>query len=186
MKIKFLLLFVIVVFSCQQHTRTHTDKINGELIVNIGNEVVLVDQNTLKISLDVLVQEDTIFDIFYTSDSINEPFNNEKRIFTKVKGSENPQTVTLLFPEGIMPYNFRIDLGDNALKKETNIEISTINVKLNNKDIVINRQILDHFFIANEYLKKTDLGYLRMVYANKYDPYLLASPTLLAKMRIEF
>lgn len=187
MKIRLLLLLVVVVVSCKKKSGINTVKTNGELIVKIDDsKVPLADDNRLKITLDILVHEDDLLDVFYTSDSIDEPFSDKKRINKKIKGSENYQTVIFPFPEDVMPYSFRIDLGDNVLKKETNIEIKTIKLKLNNKAIIINKEILDYFFIANDYLKKTDLGYLRMVDDNEFDPYLLASPVLLAKMKIEF
>lgn len=183
MKIRCLVLLVLI-FSCKQKTKNNTTQTNGELIVEVDQSVN--NENILKLYLDVIVPEDNHFDIFYTSDSINEPFNTKKKIVTKVNGNENYQTVVWSFPKGVKPYSFRIDLGDNALRKETNIEISAIKLKLNDKSIIINRQILDHFFTANDYLKKTDLGYLRKVDNDRYDPYLLASPVLLAKMNIEF
>ena len=179
MKKTVLILIVIICFSCKDESKNKESQ-----IVETPKEVVVKD-NIFILKLDIKANEDDKFELYYVANSPEEGFSRENRTATYIKGNKEYQTVEFKLPKDVFPYKLRIDLGDNGNKYETNIEIKSIKLQLNDNTIEIDQTTMDSFFQPNVYLQKTDNGYSRKVVDGKYDPFLLAKPVLIKKMEIE-
>lgn len=140
--------------------------------------------NQFKVIMDVTVKEDDKFQLFYIDDSSEGTFTPEKRVVFNLKGGDSPQKIQFTLPEKVLPYKFRLDLGENNI--ETIILINEIKLQYNNEKIVIDSLVLERFFQPNIYLQKTENGYLRKIIEGRCDPFLLATPLLIKKMELEF
>lgn len=179
MKKAVLILIAIICFSCKDETKNKESQ-----IVETPKEVVVKD-NTLSIILDVKVKEDDKLELYYVINSPEDGFSRDNRYATYIKGNNEFQKIEFKLPKDVFPYKLRLDLGDNGNKYETNIEIKSITLQLNNNTIEIDHTTMDSFFQPNVYLQKTDNGYSRKVVDGKYDPFLLAKPVLIKKMELE-
>lgn len=179
MKKAVLIFMAILSFSCK-------DKVNNKETTTIEapKEEVIKD-DVIKIILEVKIQEDDKIELFYVDDSPEGSFSGDKRLASYIKGSEDFQLIEFKLPKDVIPYNFRIDLGDNGNKHETDVEVKSIKLQLNENTIEIDNTILDSFFQPNEFLQKTDFGYSRHVVDGKYDPFVLSKPVLIKKMELE-
>ncbi len=101
-----------------------------------------------KITLDVVVQNDDQFQLFYTIDnSFNFSEGNSEKI--NIIGNLTEQKVVFYLPENLNITNLRLDLGENPHQKEINIK--SITIEKNDKKSIINRkEILDYFVINND------------------------------------
>ena len=144
-----------------------------------------IDKNTFIVSLNLKIVEDNIIDIFYIGESPDDQFNEEERVTLDVEGSSDYQLIKFNIPKGIIPYKFRIDLGKNINKHETQVDISSINIELNGKSIFIDSTLLDSFFQPNIYLERNYRGYLRKIVDDKYDPFIFSKPVLNKKIELE-
>lgn len=79
--------------------------------------------NSLKMSLDAVIQKSDSIAIYYsTSNSV--AFHKEASYWIKVKGSKKNQTINFTFPDTIQPKQIRIDFGRN--KKQPEIILNEI------------------------------------------------------------
>lgn len=186
MKNPILIFLVILIFSCK-NDKKHDVEDQKEIQQTEKQEVenVLIEDNVFILTMFVKVFEDDKFELYYVDDSIDGNFNSKNRLAVYVVGSNEFQTIQFKLPENSLPYKFRIDLGDNGNKYETNIEIKSITLQLNGNTIELDHTTMDSFFQPNVYLQKTDTGYSRKVVDGKYDPFLLAKPVLIKKMELE-
>lgn len=145
----------------------------------------VVKDNIFRVFINIRVSEDDKFELYYVGDTPDGNFNVNERVAKYIKGSDDFQVVELSLPENIFPYKFRIDLGDNINKYETDIEIKSIIIQLNKEKIEIENELLSSFFQNNVYLEKTPLGYKRKSVDNRYDPFLISTPLLIKKIELE-
>jgi len=178
MKRAVLFLVISVFFSCKNEDKK---KVQETMI----NEQVIEKDNIIKISINARFLEDDRFDLFYVADFPENNFNEKERLSKYLKGNDHFQSINFELPNGVFPYKFRIDLGNNENKHLTPIEIKTIMLEFNGNQILIENSELDHFFYANEFLERTDNGYLRKEVNGRYDPFILSKPLLDKKMEIE-
>lgn len=103
MKTKFILSVVIafVLFSCKQEAKPTESKDKNEEVSKV-----------FKVTLDVKVNKDDTFHLFYTEDgSIN--FAEESSVWVELKGNPESQQVVFSLPENTIPTQMRIDFGIN-------------------------------------------------------------------------
>ncbi|WP_347923215.1 hypothetical protein [Pontimicrobium sp. SW4] len=167
---------VIFSFSCKNE-----DKKATEVQTPIKKEVV--KDNLFKIIMEAKVKEDDKFQVFFTDDSPEESFSANKRLVKNIVGSEEFQTLEFVLPKEVLPFKFRIDLGENSY--ETLVEIGVIKLEYNNEVIEIDPLTLERFFQPNIYLQKTDNGFMRKTIDGRCDPFLMSTPLLIKKIELE-
>ncbi|MDX1772977.1 hypothetical protein [Oceanihabitans sediminis] len=187
MKKLILVILVMLAVSCKNDKNQNiNEEQKTKQTENSNKEVVLKEDNILTVTMSVKVLEDDKFELYYVDDSIDRSFNSEDRIAVYVQANNNFQTIEFKLPEYSLPYKFRIDLGDNSNKHESNVEIKSVTLQLNQFTIDIDDATMDSFFQPNKYLQKINGGYTRKIVDNKYDPFLLAKPVLIKKIELEF
>ncbi|PIV92783.1 MAG: hypothetical protein COW44_12960 [Flavobacteriaceae bacterium CG17_big_fil_post_rev_8_21_14_2_50_33_15] len=142
-----------------------------------------IKDNLFKVNMNIKVDENDKFQLFYIDDSLEGSFSPEKRLAIDVNASDSPQDIQFTLPEKVFPYKFRLDLGENNI--ETTVEINEIKLQFNNEEILIDKLVLERFFQPNIYLEKTDKGYLRKIVDGRCDPFLISTPLLNKKMELE-
>ncbi len=177
MKKIILSLIILGFFACKSETSTKNE---GPITVNKE-----VSEYIFKVSLEAKLMEDDKLELYYIPDFDDVNFNSQDRVAVYVKGSPNYQIIEFKLPEGIIPAKFRIDLGDNVNKFETQIAIKSVDIALDGNNISIDHTIMDNFFQPNSYLDRNNTGYLRKVVDGKYDPFILAKPILNKKITLE-
>lgn len=180
MNIKYRLLLIIslLVFSCK-------DEKQKEENTNPSSDLTQVTDNIFRVSIEAKILEDDKLELFYLGESANTNFNSKERIAKYIKGSNEFQKIEFALPKGIIPYKFRIDLGDNVNKHETEIAITSITLSLNDNEIFVDTPLLNSFFHPNTYLQTTDQGYQRKIVEDRYDPFILSKPVLDQKIELE-
>lgn len=169
---------ILVFFSCKDEKKSMNTPIDTVI------EKVVKD-DILTITLEVRIEEDDKFEIYYVDDLPENGFSADKRLANYIKGGDDYQLVTFALPKKVWPYNLRFDLGDNNNKYETPVEIKSITFKYNNNVFEIDKSIMDSFFQPNAYLEPTTNGYSRKAVDGKYDPFLITKPVLIKKMELE-
>lgn len=139
----------------------------------------------LEIELQYKISNDDIFEVYYTN-SDKENFSSKKILRNKVFGSKNYKKVSFQFPKGEFPNKIRLDLGEN--RKQNCVRIKNIKIKYREKEIIISRQLLPHFFVTNKYLEyNSSNGVFRSsIVNNGYDPFITSSALLRQKIKLEF
>jgi hypothetical protein len=106
---KLLILFTVIVFAAGCKNETPIDDLRV-----VTPEPV--DQR-IKVTLDVIVEKDDTFSLYYTNDgSIN--FGQIEPIWVAVKGSANVQQVVYELPNGLLNTQLRLDFGMNPDQKD--------------------------------------------------------------------
>ena len=100
-KFTFVTLVALVLFSCKQESKkAETDTKKAEF------------SKIFKVTLDVKVNKDDTFHLFYTEDgSIN--FSEESSLWVELKGNPENQQVVFNLHENTIPTQMRIDFGIN-------------------------------------------------------------------------
>ena len=135
------------------------------------------------VSLDVKVEHDDKFQLFYINDSLEGGYSINKRLVNSFKGSNDFQPINFKLPSGVLPYKFRIDVGEKGI--ETLISIRNITLKLNNNVIQINDSAIERFFKPNIYLDKSGNDFIRKKVEGRCDPFFVSTPLLIKKMELE-
>jgi hypothetical protein len=171
-------------FSCKQgeNKNNNINEIEDEVVSRKKQE----NDNRFKVILNVKMIENNRIDLFYIGDNPESGFNDQELVSKNILGDDEFQVVELELPKDILPYEIRIDLGENSKKVETIVEINYIKLIFNKNVIEINSQTLDVFFQPNIYLEKVSNGvYLRQVVDGKFDPFLMSKAILNKKIEIE-
>jgi len=176
MKNIFCLILILIAFSCKKNENSKNS--NQDLIETKNKE-----DDQFKVIIEAVVKEDDKFQLFYVDNSPDGIFSPEKRVVFNLKGGDTPQKIQFTLPEKVLPYKFRIDLGENNI--ETIVEIYDIKLQYNNRKILIDSLVLERFFQPNIYLEKLNNGYKRKVVDGRCDPFLVSTPLLNKKMELE-
>lgn len=179
MKHKFYLLAFLICFCCKEENKN-----KGEA-KNSASDLTKITDDIFKVTLDAKFLEDDKVELYFVGGSAEGSFNQKERVAKYIKGSAEFQVIEFSLPKGVIPYKFRVDIGDNINKHETQVNIKSVKLELNKNVIYIENKLLDSFFQPNLYLEKNDTGYLRKVIDNNYDPYILSKPVLNQKIAIE-
>ncbi|WP_296382658.1 hypothetical protein, partial [Winogradskyella sp.] len=161
MKRIILALIVLGFLSCKEDKGNSTQK---KVIEEVGVEKRKTKKEDIfKVTLNIKMLEDDKIELFYLGEFQDGNFNSKERVAKYIKGNNEFQIIELVLPKGIIPYQFRIDIGDNVNKHETQVDIKSINLELNENIINIDNTLLNSFFHPNRYLEKNNTGYLRRV-----------------------
>lgn len=103
------LMVVLFITSCKNNEKTET-------VPEAPKE-----HKGLIVSMNLIVQEDDLFQIFYTEDG-SDNFVGEKCINVNVKGSNQAQEINFNIPEDVFPRQLRFDVGSNKAQKDIKVE----------------------------------------------------------------
>lgn len=143
-----------------------------------------VRDNSLKVVMEVKLPEDDTFQLFYFEDASQASFKVEKSISVAVKGGDDFQSLEFELPVHVIPYKFRIDVGEKGL--QTPVEIRDIKLEYNTKYIEIKSPVFNRFFQTNIYLEKSKNTFMRKEVDGRSDPFFVSTALLIKKMHIEF
>ncbi|WP_296315258.1 hypothetical protein [Winogradskyella sp. UBA3174] len=178
---KIILMIIICLVSCKEEKSLKLE----ELDKFEKEEVIVKDEDVFKVVLSIKIKENDRLDLFYTGEFPDDEFNEYERLGKDVKGSNEFQIIEFNLPEGVLPYKFRIDLGKNSNRHQTQVDIEWINLEFNDNKINIKNLVLKSFFHPNIYLEQNDDGYLRKTVADKFDPFIVSKPVLNKKIELE-
>lgn len=171
----FLIACVFLLYSCENEK----NKIIGN---NAKSEIV--KDNVFSVDLNIKILEDDRLQLFFINDETESGFNADKRMYIDIKGRDEFQVVSFKLPSGVLPYRFRVDLGEH--KVESDILIKSIVIKFNQGVMEIDSATFPRLFSSNVYLNTTDFKtFTRNIIDNKYDPYILSTPLLDKKIEID-
>ena len=178
----YVLILLVSLMSCKNNSRKDSIKEGTKEIMKIKEEILTAD-DILKVHLYLKVQKDDIFEVYYTSDSVEEKFSAKRKIRKKIRGVFQKQNIVFELPINVLPYKFRIDFGQN--KEQLPIEIDNIKLELNGEFIYIEQSLLESFFAFNQFIEY-DSGRINIIEVNgKRDPFIISKALLIKKMQIE-
>ena len=173
------LLICLMIFSCEntKHEKNIAEPVTKPTKIETDNDI-------FKVIISLKSVEDEKFQILYVADSPTGKYKPENRLQFTSKGQQDLQTLTFEFPEGIIPYKFRIDLGE--LGNETSLIIQSIKMKLNDNEILIDSSTMSRYFQKNIYVETTNWqSFERKKFSGKYDPFLTSKEFLIKKIQLE-
>ncbi len=143
-----------------------------------------VNENTFRIEIKAVTPLDDVFEVYYTDESPEENFSGKKKIRKKTNAGSDFQTIEFKLPKEKFPFKFRLDLGEN--KQQEEIRIDQILLSYNNKQIIIAKDSIQFYFIANQFLKSDKMGSYKLITINdKRDPFIIAKALLIKKIELE-
>ena len=87
--------------------------------IETTEEKVVVD-NKLNVVMNLIVEKDDNFQIYYTEDG-SDNFTADKFVNIDVKGSPTAQEIVFKIPEDVLPRQLRFDIGSNKEQKDIKI-----------------------------------------------------------------
>ena len=172
---------ILLTYSCKDVKNTETNETKTEN----NEDLKKIKDDIFRVILKVIAPEKDNFEIFYTDLYPDEEFREEKKNNIALEGSNEVQDIVFNLPKGILPYNFRIDLGNNKFQEK--IFIKSIELKYNSNSIFIENDLIPTFFVVNEFInydKSSGTAILSYV-NNRRDPFIIAKPILIQKIEIE-
>ena len=115
-----------LIITCLVFTTLFSCKENKETDQNNPQSVEVVKEDFFKVTLDVVVKKDDNFHLYFTEDG-SILFNEEKSVWTQIKGSDKPQTVVFTLSKDVLPTAIRLDLGYGVNPLQSEIEIINFN-----------------------------------------------------------
>jgi len=103
--------------------------------------------NSLKMNLDVVIKENDSIQIYYTKNT-SIAFVEEQSFWKKVLGSKKNQTISVIFPDSILPKQIRIDFGRNI--KQSEIILNEITFSYKEKSFSAKGEEIYHLFRIDE------------------------------------
>jgi hypothetical protein len=166
------LLLSVLLISCKD------DKTKEEVFVNKE------EAKPFTVTVNAVVKKDDIFQFFYNEDG-SDTFPPENAITINVKGSENPQDLVFSFPQDVLPYSLRFDLGGND--KQDEVKINKFEVDYLKKSIVVKDTIFRYYFYPNEHIKydlKTAIAKPNPTGETPYDPIFMPTNDFKKELKI--
>ena len=141
-KIFFACLILSIVFSSCKKEESKT-------VVNPAE--VETNKNSFKITLTATVREDDNFQMYYSQDDYEAPYQEDNSVWVAVKASDKPQDIVFILPQDVIPNYIRIDFGTNEKQKEISIQ----NFKMNyfSKSFEAKDSLFFNYFIPNDCVK---------------------------------
>lgn len=133
------------------------------------------------LTVSALVEKDDVFEIYFIQDN-SEGYTTNQMLSQEVKGSDQIQDIKFQLASEYYPFNFRIDLGNNAQQELIKIESCTL--QYGNSTYVINGNKLHHYFIFNDGVETLSdsithrLKTFKEGNIDKYDPFLMGNQNL--------
>jgi len=157
----------------------------GMFLLTLGcKDVVVLDKTTqFAISLDLYIEKDDTFEVYYTS-SENEKYNRNQRVVTKVYGQPRKQKVEIDLPEGVYPASLRLDFGTN--RQQEFIRLDDVEMHFGEVSVLEGLEEFRASFAPNAFIEAfSKAGEIRFMNSgNRYDPYFLSKPMFALKLEI--
>lgn len=118
------------------------------------------ENSDFNIKLDLVIKkDDSIHTFFMTDGTIH--FNEINSFWTKVKGDKKNQKLQINFPKGIVPNQFRIDLGNNIKQEE--IVLNKLECSYKSNSFVLKGKQIYRYLRVDESgtILEKDLGILK-------------------------
>lgn len=151
---------------------------------NVINETVIEEKPiTFDIIVDLKIKKDDDLIIYY-KDGTNEWIVEDKSVWNTVKGSNDFQKVVFKLPEGVLPNDFRFDIGRNEFKGQEPIEIRSVTLSYIDKKFVVTDEMFNNFFKPNQFIKyneETKEFSFNEVDGN-YDPFFEVTPQMYSQL----
>lgn len=111
------------------------------------SEVTNTNENTFKVSLDLLLKKNDTIHLYYTEDgSIN--FNEENSVWLPVQGKDVSQHVTFILPKDVFPTEFRFDFGVNP--KQDDVILNKVRFDFVDKSFEVKDSTIFNYFRIDE------------------------------------
>jgi hypothetical protein len=137
-KIATIFLITLSLFSCK-------DKIDEQVKQGDNKTTNENEDDFFRVGFNVIIQKDDNMHLYYTIDgSVN--FNEENSIWLPVKGSDKPQEVVFVLPEGIIPSLVRIDFGYGKNEEQSDVDLKSFNLSyMGKKEVISGDEIFKYF-----------------------------------------
>lgn len=105
-------------------------------------------KNSFKVTLTATVTVDDNFQLYYSQNDYEAPYQEDNSVWVAVKASDKPQDIVFVLPEDVLPNYIRIDFGTNEKQKEIIIQ----NFKMNyfSKSFEAKGSLFFNYFIPND------------------------------------
>ncbi len=135
-----ILLITVVFTSCKNNQEQEEKSIES---------IDQSEENLVKISFNLISVNDDKFHLYYTEDeTIN--FNEEKSVWSNVKGSKLYQEVEFKLPKDVLPTNLRVDFGSVKLENDSDIELKSFSINYLDKNFTVKDSLIFNYFYPNE------------------------------------
>lgn len=169
----------LLIFSCGESKEKQKQTGLEVKEVNIDEK-----DDILRVYFTIKTSEDDKFQLLFIDDTSEGKYDAKKRLQQAAKGQDELQTLKFEFPKKVLPYKFRIDLGEKGY--ETVLNIHKIRLELNDNEIEIDSSTMDRYFQKNLYIETEDwLNFKRNKVSGKYDPFLTSKAFLIKKIEME-
>lgn len=134
--------------------------------------------NNFKISLNVRIQQDDNFQIFYQNEA-TDVFSEKQSLTKKIIGNVEFQNIEYQLPGEKLPNTLRIDVGTNRSQNTLNFKSITFRYKDN--EIYIPEHLIPKHLIPNQFITYDDKNavYKLQTTNNNYNPYFTFSENLI-------
>lgn len=159
-KIIIILISIITLTSCGKDKEEVKEQVVAEV----------VDKYSLEI--DAIYEKNDSINVFYKMDGY---FQYEKPISATINGSQIPQKVKVLIPEGIAVENIKIEISTN--KEQVGLAVQNISI-LNNDKVIIdgsNGKYSEYFLTDESFTWDLEKSRFKLNHSNKYPPGLLGN-----------
>ena len=142
--------------------------------------------NFYQVIINVVAKKNDTFQLLYTLKP-KTSFIPNKIISNTFKGTNKFQKVKFNFPQDLIPYNYRIDVGSN--REQKSLKIKSISFRFKENEVYIPRHLIPKFFKQNEYIsfnEKENTYNLSTKKNNnilKYDPFFICTPELVTILK---
>ncbi|MEW5676552.1 hypothetical protein ABGT15_09590 [Flavobacterium enshiense] len=102
---------------------------------------------SLRVEIDLVIQESDSLQVFY-SNNASVAFTEKHSFWHKVQGMPKNQNIEIVFPDSILPKQFRIDFGRNI--KQTAIVLNKIQIDYHKETIPIKGNEIFKMFRVDE------------------------------------
>lgn len=128
LKIATILILTLSMFSCKKEIDNPGEKVSNE-----------AKDDLFRVGFNLVVQKDDNMHLYYTIDgSIN--FEEDKSVWMPVKGSDKPQDIVFVLPEGVIPSLVRIDFGFGKNEAQSDIDLKSFNLSYKGKNEIVTGQ----------------------------------------------
>ncbi len=175
-----LLMVLMSISSCKENSAKNIN--NTELNQQAKNDTNQKDElSNFSLTVRALFEKDDVIEIYFIQDN-SENYTTNLMLLQEVKGSDQFQDVKFNLAPEYYPFNFRMDLGNNAQQNLIKIEGCTL--QYGNSTYVINGKKLHDYFIFNDGVETHSdsmsfrLKTFKEGNIDKYDPFLMGNQNL--------
>lgn len=168
MKKFILLILVFAIASCGKDKAKEIQKIKEK------------QNDKYAFQIECIYEKDDSIAVFYQSEG---HIQYDKPLSQKIIGSQLPQKITVLIPEGIVPESFTYTVSTN--KEQNSISITGISILKNDKMILngSNYKYNSYFLTDTSFKWNEEKSCFDLTHTNTYPPSLVGSELLKAILR---